>query len=169
MLAFPRRHGCRLSSVDDNDDIVECFKKLGVADLSNFQLDESGLPHEFKELERFVCMTYSSNNSGPFSLFSLRWEMFRSRNLQGELLPPTLATLFPHILRTNYVCTRDKSYLYSKPTLPKLEENGWNRKDDKFEPVRCVTPPAPKGVLELVKCGCRKKCAGNCSCLKNKV
>ena len=97
-------------SLDDNDDIVECFKKLGVADLSNFQMEASGLPHKFKELERFVCMAYSSN-SGPLLLSSLRWEMFRSRNLQEELLPPTRATLFPHMHRTNYVCTRDKSCL----------------------------------------------------------
>ena len=69
----------------------------------------------------------------------------------------------------NYICRRDKSYLSSKPTLPKLEENGWSLKDTFYEPVRCVTPPAPKAVLELVKCGCRKKCSTNCSCLKNKL
>ena len=152
----------------DDDDIVECFKKLGGIDLSEFQMKDLCLPQEFHGLERFFCMSYSSNN-GPFTLSSLRWEMIRSKNLQEELLPPTRATLFPNILRTNYVCTQDKSYFSSKPTLPKLEENGWHLKDDKFEPVRCVAPPAPKGVLELVKCGCRKKCAGNCSCLKNKV
>ena len=97
--------------------------------------------------------------------------MFRSRNLEGELLPPTRSTLFPHIQRTNYVCMRDKYYVSSSPILPKLEENGWNinTKDNGYEPVRCVAPPAPKAVLELVKCGCQKKCSKNCSCVKNKL
>ena len=130
-------------------------------------MTESGLPSQFKELERFVCLVYSSN--GQSQLSSLRWEMFRSRNLEGELLPPTLSTLLPHIQRTNYICTRDKSYVSSKPTLPKLEENGWTIKDGIYEPVHCVSQPAPKAVLELAKCGCKKECSRNCSCVRNKL
>ena len=155
-------------SLAEDDDILKCFKQLGYTELSNFQMESSELPCEFKELERFVCMAYSSSN-GPLLLSSLRWEMFRSRNLQGELLPPTRATLLPHIKRGNYIRKRDKSYLLSKSMLPKLEDNGWNIKDNSYEPVRCVAPPAQKAVLELVKCGCRKKCSTNCSCLKNNL
>ena len=128
-------------------------------------MKDSELQHQFKQLERFVCMAYSSN--GPTILSSLRWEMFRSRNLEGELLPPTRATLYPHIQRTNYVCMRDKSYVSSKPNLPKLEENGWEFiKDNSYEPIRCVAPPAPKVVLELVKCGSKKTAARTVHVLK---
>ena len=154
-------------SLPGDDSIIECFKLLSCAELSNVRLESSDLPRELIALERFVCMAYSSK--GPLILASLRWEMFRSRSLQGELLPPTRGTLLPHIQRANYICRRDKSYVTSKPRLPKLEENGWSLQDNSYEPIRCVTPPATKVVLELVKCGCRKKCSTNCSCLKDKL
>lgn len=64
---------------------------------------------------------------------------------------------------------RDKSYISPKPTLPMLEKNGWNKVKTHYEPVRCLAPPAPKAVLELVKCSCKKKCSKNCSCVKNKL
>ena len=92
----------------DDDDIVECFKKLGGIDLSEFQMKDLCLPQEFHGLERFFCMAYSSNN-GPFTLSSLRWEMFRSRNLQEELLPPTRATL----------CALETSHIFFQANLAK--------------------------------------------------
>ena len=55
---------------------------------------------------------------------ALRWELFRSRNLEGEKLPPTRATLISHILCTNTVGMRDKSYTTSHPCLLLLEEMG---------------------------------------------
>ena len=72
-------------SLDDDDDINGCFASLGVNDLSQLEMQNSQLPEQFIHLERFVCMAYSS--SGHTVLPTLRWEMFRSRNLQGELLP----------------------------------------------------------------------------------
>ena len=113
-------------------------------------------------------MTYSSN--GPTVLSSLPWEMFLSRNLEGELIPPTRSTLFPHA--ENELCMHAGPIpVSSSPILPKLEENGWNIniKDNGYEPVRCVAPLALKAVLELVKCGCQKKRSKNCSCVKNKL
>ena len=35
--------------------------------------------------------------------------------------------------------------------------------------MRCLIGPAPKEVVELVKCGCTTKCEGRCSCVKNKL
>ena len=61
-------------SLPGDDSIIECFKLPGCAELSNVQLESSYLPREFKALERFVCMAYSSNK-GPLILPSLRWEI----------------------------------------------------------------------------------------------
>jgi len=49
---------------------------------------------------------------------------------------------------------RDKSYITAKPVLPALEHNGWKKSIPKGEylPVMCFKEPAPKAVLELVKC-----------------
>ena len=45
-----------------------------------------------------------------------------SRNLEGEKPPPTRETLMRHILRTNIVATRDKSYTTPHPCVLPLEE-----------------------------------------------
>ena len=85
------------------------------------------------------------------------------------MLPPTRTTLMPHIMRTNFVCMRDKSYVSPKPNLPSLQNNGWLLEEGCYVPVRCLSPPAPRAVIELVKCGCHTSCRGNCSCAKNKL
>ncbi len=64
---------------------------------------------------------------------------------------------------------RDKSYISSKPNLPPLEQNGWESSPEAgYLPIKCLEKPAPRAVLELVKCGCRGACESvHCSCLKN--
>ena len=49
---------------------------------------------------------------------------------------------------------------------------GWEDVNGKISPLRCLSLPAPKAVLELVKCGCyptKGECKGNCSCHKNEL
>jgi len=111
------------------------------------------------------CLVYSFGCATTIS--ALRWELFRSRNLEGEKLPPTRAILMSHILRTNFVAMRDKSYTTPHPCLLPLEENGWMLAGDDYVPVRCLYKPAPVAVLELIKCGCKTSCKGHCSCKKN--
>ena len=104
------------------------------------------------------------------TLAELRWESFQLRNLEGELLPPTVATIFPHIQSANFVTKRDKSYITAKPELRNIKDNGLNLNEDGggYKPMYCHLPPAPSAVVELVKCGC-KKCTGRCLCQKNKL
>ena len=115
---------------------------------------------QLKHLARFMWMDYSLSRPTFFS--TMWWEM---------LLPPTCATLFLQIKGTMFVSMRHKSYDISKPNLLKLEKNGWSLKGYRngigFEPVRCVVPPAPKVVLELVKFGFKKTCTANCSFSKS--
>ena len=92
-----------------------------------------------------------------------------SKNLEGEMLPPTRAALLPHITRANYIAMRDKSYTTNCPTLLPIEENGWSAKEGSrlYVPTRCLILPAPRAVIELTKCGCKAGCKGWCSCCKN--
>ena len=104
--------------LDDNDSTIQCFKELGEGSIQS-ELINDELPIKVKALEHFVCRVYSS--TGPTTLPSLRWELFRSKNLEGEMLPPTRAALLPHIIPANYVTLQDKSYLTDCPELPPIE------------------------------------------------
>ena len=55
----------------------------------------------------------------------IRWELFRTKNIEGEKLPPTVPTLFLHILWCNFITMRDKSYVEAHPSLPPLTDSGW--------------------------------------------
>ena len=152
-------------SLKDDDPIIDCFRKLGKGALSSTELVSGGLPPEVKPLETFVCKVYAPN--GLTTLPALRWELFRSKNFEAEMLPPTRTTLMPHVVRTNFICMRDKSYISPNPRLPLLEKNGWMLHEGTIMPLKCLASPAPRAVLELVKCGCRTTCKGNCSCTIN--
>ena len=149
--------------LDENDPVIGYFKMLGEGLLPN-QLDNGELPPEVKGLEQFVCRVYCL--AGPTTLPTLRWKLFRSKNL-GEMLPPTRAALLPHINRANYMAMRDKSYITNHPVLPAIEQNGWTVEKELLVPVRCLKLPAPRAVIELTKCGCKSGCKGRCSCSKN--
>ena len=89
---------------------------------------------------------------------------FQIKHLESEMLPPTVGTLIPHIQRVNYMVTRDKGYTSPHPSLPNIEGNGWS---EKWLPMKCIVPPAPRAVVELVNCGCKGECKGDCYCANN--
>jgi len=89
---------------------------------------------------------FNSAKSNLDTLPELRWELFRHKNLEGEKLPPTRGTLLPHILCTNYISVRDKSYITAKPVLLALEINGWDLGSERvYRPTMCLKDPVPKG------------------------
>jgi len=59
-----------------------------------------------------------------------------------------------------------KGYKNPRPTMPPLSGNGWEVNDEEeISPVKSLELPAPKGVIELVKCGCKGMCiSGKCFC-----
>ena len=151
--------------LSESDPAIKCFQELGTQMITT-ELENGELPVHLRALEEFVCHMYSA--TGPKSLPLLRWELFRSKNMEGEMLPPTRAALLPHIIRVNFICMRDKSYNKIIPSLPPIEENGWIIEEGLFVPVKCLSPPAPKAVIELTKCGCKSGCKSLvCTCLKN--
>jgi len=120
---------------------------------------------DVKEIVRFYCHVFHPN--GPSTVTQLRWHLFETKGMEGEMLPPTFSTLLPHIKRVNFVCRRDKSYTETLPVLPSPVHNGWIMSDGLIKPEICLDPPAPKAVLELKKCSCKSGCETNrCSCRK---
>ncbi|KAG0715585.1 hypothetical protein GWK47_011611 [Chionoecetes opilio] len=150
--------------LSDDDPAINCFWELGDIRLPS-ELLGTELPEQLKPLEHFVCSVYCPK--GPTTLPALQWEMFRSRNLEGEMLPPTRAALMPHITHTNYIAMRDRSYVTSCPILPPIDQSGWSLEKGVYVLVRCLMLSAPRAALELTKCSCKAGCRGRCSCCKN--
>ena len=105
-----------------------------------YTLVEGELPSKVKPLEKFVCHVYCATGTIT-EVPKLRWELFRSKNLEGEKLTPTRGALLPHILRANYISMREKLYTGSYPTLLELQDNGWIVEDNKYLPVKCLNHP----------------------------
>ena len=115
---------------DEDNDVIYTFQQLGNISLLVEDFVENKLPAIVAPLEKFVCSVYAPKGCPIRSIPELRWELFRSKNLEGEKLPPTIATLYPHIMRSNYVTKRDKSYTTPHPELPKLTISGWEENVD---------------------------------------
>ena len=145
------------------DPAINCFRELGKGSIY-YELCNGELPtlHVVKALEHYVWHVYSS--TGPTTIPSLRWELFRSKNLEGETLPPTRAALRPHIISTNYITMRDKSY---QTICPSTNRREWIESE---EWTVCMCQPCVLlSLLELIKCGCEAGCRGWCSCSNNRL
>ena len=154
-------------ALHDDGDIVKAFISLGEGRIPENISKFSDLPEVLKPLEQFVCQVYSPK--GPYNIPDLRWNLFTSKLKEAESLPPSYGAFLPHILRSDYVTLRDKSYTMIKPTLPPMEKCGWKKQGNKFLAVQSFLLPAPKAVVEFIQCSCRVQCAGRCSCHKERL
>jgi len=150
--------------LQDHDPALTFFLNLG-EQLIRGNLEQGALPAAAQLIEKFVCQMYSTN--GPSTLPALRWNLFQTKNLEGEMLPPTRAALLPHILRANFTSMVSKSYTTAMPQLPKIEDCGWESVGQEYFPMKCLELPAPMAVLELRKCSCKDCSVRRCSCYKN--
>ena len=141
----------------NNASIISALQDLGKVgvDIDNF----------CKPIERFICQVYS-NHDNCDSVKELRWVLFKQKNLEAEHLPPTLGALKPHLQRAHLMACVSKGYCNLKPRIPPLVGNGWELSmDGHLKPVMKLLLPAPKAIIELVKCGCHGDCSSNrCSC-----
>ena len=126
-----------------------------------------------REQARFVLKYIEQVDSLLFLISACRsgdWETFRTRKLEGESLPPTRATLLSHTTRANYIAMRDKSYTTHCQLAPPIDKSRWLVEGTLYKPVMCLDEPAPKAVIELIKCGCKTGCVGSrCKCYSNKL
>ena len=63
-----------------------------------------------------------------------------------------------------------KRNLLSIQDLPSPDSYGWRYDEDRdiYEPIMTLMPPAPKAIVSLVKCNCKKGCSSKgCSCRKS--
>lgn len=100
----------------------------------------------------------------------LRWFLFSKKQYADEKLPPTKAALEQMIKRANYVALVWKECGSPYPDLPAPTSHGWSQDSERLQAIPTTLPPAPKVVLELVKCGCKRSCTTfSCSCRKHSL
>ena len=124
-----------------DDDILNDLESLGHRDLSQ---------EEYDQLERFVCQLYKSKVYTKVNEY--RWFLYSNRAAEGERLPPTTGSLTLHIRRAHYVAMIWRKAGESHPRLPSPVDCGWEFDTTRhhYAPVRCLNPPAPAAVMNLV-------------------
>ncbi|MES9884199.1 MAG: hypothetical protein ABW185_25415 [Sedimenticola sp.] len=148
--------GCWKTFMKSTDDVEAAFNSLG-KDVQASQEMTSGL-------EKFVCRLYEPTTQLT-DVGVLRWHLFTKKQSEGQKLPPTKAALYQSILRAHYQSMIWAHDDIPNPQLPPATQYGWTEEDGACVPVPTTLPPAPDGIVELVKCSCkRSRCALRCSC-----
>ncbi|KAG1680475.1 hypothetical protein GQR58_012395 [Nymphon striatum] len=141
--------------------VLDAFSTLG----SSTVISED----TYKMLERFVCQLYIPSTQLA-SAREVRWLFFSKKQRTDEQLPPTEAALHQMIRRDNYVSLARKTCDTPNYNLPDPTLHGWRQDGDRLQAVPTTLPPAPKAVLQLIKCGCSGKCTTMiCSCRKHSL
>lgn len=89
-------------------------------------------------------------------------------------MPPTSDALRKHVLRSNYQAAIHTRCLEQFPDIPSPDGHGWKVNVTELEVVWGDLPAAPKALLELTHCGCRKtSCVEQqktrCSCRQHNI
>ena len=91
--------------------------------------------------------------------------VLQPRSCEGES-SPTTGSLALHIHRVHYVSTIWRKAVESHTRLPSTVDCGreFDTTRHHYAPVRCLNPPAPAALMNLVKCGCKRGCKRTRSC-----
>jgi hypothetical protein len=100
----------------DQDLALSFFVNLG-EQLIPTQLENGALPAAAQPVEAFVCQLYSRH--GPNTLPDLRWNLFQTRNLEGEMLPPHTSITSPAYSTSEFLCHGFKKLPDSFASSPK--------------------------------------------------
>ena len=174
--ALPGFHA--VTGCDSNSSLAGIGKKKAWDALSRSQVHQESLSllGERSDLAQdvttrctaFICSLYPSPMKTPTSVDELRYLMFCQRKQKSELLPPTSDSLTLHLKRANYQAFVWRNSLVAMQELPSPENHGWALEDEALKPVLMNTDPAPRSILELTTCNCKKfECRSRCSCNMN--
>ncbi len=92
--------------------------------------------------------------------------MFTRGNHMLENIPPSRAALFQYAKHAIYQAGHIWGYvLIACPSLPSASEWVWTKAaEHDWSPLWSDLPKAATVWNELVRCNCKKRCAGNCKC-----
>ena len=144
-----------------DEKVLEAFARLG----SSVHV-EDGVS---RMLELYMCRLYLLSVKIA-TVKELHWFLFSKKQYADEKLPQTKAALQQMIKRANYIALVWKECGSPYPDLPAPTSHGWSQDGERLQAIPTTLPPAPKAVLELVKCGCRGSCTTlSCSCRKHSL
>ena len=134
--------------------VLDAFSSLGTTET---------IPDDiYMMLERFVCQLYIPSTQLR-TIGGVRWMLFTKKQHVDEQLPPTKAALHEMTRRANLVALVWKSCDNPNPSIPSPILHRWQL-------VPTTLPPAPKAVLQLIKCGCKGICVTmSCTCWKHNL
>ena len=120
--------------------------------------------------KRAMFMIYNGCKTECTDLDTLRHIQFEDKaassftHVSCSSLPPTSAATAFHALRVYY---QIQVWLNLGDKLNVLDW-GWKMSNGKLCPIHTDLPPAPSGVLQVIRCGCKGDCASfRCSCKKH--
>ena len=144
-----------------DEQVLEAFASLGSSEQVTADVTE--------QLELYMCQLYVPLTQIK-TVKELRWFLFSKRQYSDEKLPPTKAALEQMIKRANYVALVWKECGTPHPDLPEPTSHGWSQDGDRLQAIPTTLLPAPKALLELIKCGCRGSCITiSCSCRRHNL
>ena len=116
-------------------------------------------------LERFTILLYDRTSS-KLNINDARQELFTKKGRGMDAIPPTKDALIHHIKRAVY----QGGYCWGRSLeaaheLPSPADWGWTNPNE-WRPLWTTLPQASQSSRELLCCGCRKGCRGNCKCTK---
>lgn len=140
------------------DDMVAAFATL----CTDTELSED----LYTTLARFVCSAYCPNGVNISSIPELRWHLFCKNMAENDRLPPTVGALRQHIMRVHIQAYVWGQAAISQQTFLDPLKNGYHKDTcDQLKPTTTDILPAPKAILEMVRCQCKTDCSSQrCSC-----
>lgn len=162
-----------LSGCDTTSAFYGIGKKTSFATLGKhgYLLDSLGIefdPSEevYRNTETFVVYCYSNGKGSATTVNTYRYMEFLRSEAKNQNIPPCQSTLRLHIQRANYQAAIWKRVLEPMAIIPSPIGRGW---DENLQPVFLNEAPAPKKLMELQVCTCKRGCCTSCRCKKNSL
>ena len=143
-------------------EMTAVFEEIGdgayITDISDNSNKEN-----FKKIQRFIIVMYSRSSSHT-EVNKARHALFAAGRAI-ESIPPTEAALEQHMKRATLQCSIWRQSLQRDPTRPSPDKWGWEKNQKGYwAPVWSLLPVVSAALQQLIRCGCKKRCAGNCTC-----
>ena len=116
------------------------------------------------EIERFVVLLYD-RTSELFQVNQARQQLFAKGTRTLENIPPTYDALHQHVKRTAFQAGHIWGQsLLRDPEVPSPGDWGWTKEgqSSSWQPLWTTLPHAQDCCYELIHCGCKKSCRGQC-------
>lgn len=166
LIPFHALTGCDSASSFSGHGKKSCWKIFHKEPLLVSGIGQDG---PLEDIEKFVCKLYG--NASLSNVDSARAYLFGKAKKGLEMLPPSKDALQLHAARANY---QAKIWLQADieqmEIISPSETDAWEMTPSGLQIVWTKLPAVPDSCMELVTCGCTKKCStARCMCFKRNL